>query len=250
MSGESRKSALVGRARRLSAASDLSSYSVVSDAPTVYSLDTNESLDGGVIVTPPAEEGLEIGLSALTIEDPVVSTAAGFTRSNPTSIDTLEARIATYRPTPNPSTSDVSGFWLQFVGFEPNPAATFKAEFTRLAAHQNWATTTKRERQVEALTAEVAFHYGTCMDKLSHWQQLCQDVGIEDVPCSITKCKKALRPVMANLYNLVDHRRNPDIAILRFKSYMAFCKYTRGGRTFPKECAKQDGFIRVLLKKM
>ncbi|KAH7088223.1 hypothetical protein FB567DRAFT_559904 [Paraphoma chrysanthemicola] len=250
MSGESRKSALVGRARRLSAASDLSSYSVVSGAPTVYSIDTNESLDGGVIVTPPAEEELEIGLSALTIKDPVVGTAADFTRSNAASNDTLEAKIASYKPAPNPSTSAVSDFWLQFVGFEPNPTATFKAEFARLAAHQDWATPTKRERQVEALTAEVAFHYGTCMDKLSHWQQLCEDVGIEDVPSSITKCKKTLRPVLVNLYNLIDHCRNPDIAVLRFKSYMAFCRYTRGGRTFPKACAKQDGFIRVLLKKM
>lgn len=53
-----------------------------------------------------------------------------------------------------------------------------------------------------------------------------------------------------NLYNLLDHRRDPNVKIRRFKSHVEFCMYTCKGKMFPRECAKQDGFIKVLLKKM
>jgi hypothetical protein len=57
--------------------------------------------------------------------------------------------------------------------------------------------------------------------------------------------------VLVNLYNLIDYCRNPAFEVRRFTSYAEFSRYTRKkGNTFPKECAKQDGFIKVLLKKM
>jgi hypothetical protein len=234
---------------------------------TVHSLDTDGSIDGGVIISPPADEALDVDLSALTIKDTTVSAGHDLANSPVASdIVSLEIGLSTYEPCPNPPVSEVSGFWLQFIGFDPDPSSTFRSEFARLAVHQNWSGKTKRRWEVEALTAEIALHYGTCIDKLDRWQQLCEDVGIEDIPGSITQCKKAsfpntqlccnsdkgqiLRPVMVNLYNLIDHCRKLDINVQRFTSYAAFCRYTRRGRTFPKECAKQDGFIRVLLKKV
>jgi hypothetical protein len=107
------------------------------------------------------------------------------------------------------------------------------------------------------------------MKKSDRWQQLCEDVGIDVVPTSIRQCRKVclydtrhsswlhnaniaqtVTPVLVNLYNVIDHRRNPDVKVLRFKSYGEFCRYTRAGHTFPRECAKQDGLISVLLKKI
>jgi hypothetical protein len=61
---------------------------------------------------------------------------------------------------------------------------------------------------------------------------------------------QSVSPVLVNLYNVIDHRRNPDVKILRFKSYGEFVRYTRAGHLFPRKCAKQDKFIRVLLKKI
>jgi hypothetical protein len=61
---------------------------------------------------------------------------------------------------------------------------------------------------------------------------------------------QTVSPVLVNLYNVIDHRRNPEIKILRFKSYGEFVRYTRAGRLFPRECARQDNLIRVLLKKI
>ncbi|KAL5320296.1 hypothetical protein ACEPPN_011097 [Leptodophora sp. 'Broadleaf-Isolate-01'] len=38
------------------------------------------------------------------------------------------------------------------------------------------------------VVAEFARYFGS-EDKLENWQRLCRDVGIEDVPGSITKCR-------------------------------------------------------------
>jgi hypothetical protein len=49
--------------------------------------------------------------------------------------------------------------------------------------------------------------------------------------------------------NLIDHRAT-GAKVIRFKNYDAFWKYTEGGRRFPLREAKEDGFIRALLRKL
>jgi hypothetical protein len=260
---------LVDRMRRMSVGSTESQYSLVSSIPSVQSLDSNGSANGGVSVEPPSIEVLETCLEALTAAagtlDPIDHRRA--------SIDTACSVTEATKPEPQPAnctsttpSSSISPYWQQFPGFVPEPTATFKHELARLAKHENWNSNAKRKQQVKALTAEIAHHYGTHMNKLDRWQQLCEDVGVDVIPTSITQCRKVpferslqpastnmtqtVSPVLVNLYNVIDHRRNPDVKIVRFKSYGEFCRYARNGHKFPKECAKQDNIIRVLLKKM
>ena len=58
--------------------------------------------------------------------------------------------------------------------------------------------------------------------------------------------------VWINLYNLIDHLRNPDTVPLRnFKSYSEFWRYTKeGGRIFPKTAAKRNPFLKALLHRL
>jgi hypothetical protein len=167
-----------------------------------------------------------------------------------------------------------SSFWYRYPGFEPDPRAPFKLELGRLCKHVGARTKKeKKDLQTEALTAEIKFHYGSSMSRLDRWQELCEEVGIEKIPTSITQCQKVciacpanrprsrrllstadfhqvLKPIFINLFNLVDHRRNPELKVLRFQSYGEFNEFTRKGHEFPRNCAKQEGFIKVLLKKM
>jgi hypothetical protein len=160
-----------------------------------------------------------------------------------------------------------SHFWYQYPNFEPNPRAPFKHEFGRLCKHVGaQSKKEKKNLQTEALTAEIKHHYGANLSRLDRWQELCKEVGIEKIPTSITQCQKViatefskstitdipqvLKPVFINLFNLVDHRRNPELEVLRFQSRGEFNKFTRNGHEFPRNCAKQEGFIKVLLKKM
>lgn len=53
--------------------------------------------------------------------------------------------------------------------------------------------------------------------------------------------------VMVNIVNLIDRRRNPHTPLLKFTDFGKFRKYTKL-YPYPKEKAKKDGYIRVLLR--
>jgi hypothetical protein len=103
------------------------------------------------------------------------------------------------------------------------------------------------------------------MTKLEKWQGLCREVDIEVTPPSITNCKKvsscsgpwdqllilikALAGVYVNIFSIIDHRDNPDrYDVVVFPNYKQFRKYTLDGRIYPLNRAKQDTFIKALLR--
>jgi len=92
-------------------------------------------------------------------------------------------------PSIAPSSSYFSGFAAQ--GFTIDPNVPFQDEFARLALHMGWqsGTQTRVEQWRNALESEMGDQYGDS-SKLSGWQALCVEVGIENPPESITKCKK------------------------------------------------------------
>jgi hypothetical protein len=59
---------------------------------------------------------------------------------------------------------------------------------------------------------------------------------------------QALKRIYVNIFDLIDHKRNPRIELRRFKSYGEFKRYTQAGRVFPKGLAKQGGLVKVLLR--
>ncbi|KAF2109620.1 hypothetical protein BDV96DRAFT_691644 [Lophiotrema nucula] len=142
-----------------------------------------------------------------------------------------------------------SAYWKQFIGFEPNPDANVPDEFDRLSLHEGWTSGSSewRSQKGDAYEEEFEHWYGAEKDKLKTWQDLCREVGIDPAPETITQCRKALKGVLVNLVNLIDHRRN-GTPLLRFATYSAFRKYTSGGHIFPKDQAKRDGFVKALLK--
>jgi len=241
---------LVDRMRRLSVTSHTSSFSIVSAAsssPSVQSLDSHGSIAGGIQVAQSTEQSIVIvkpgkkrrraAAAAATPSSAAVATTPG---DEPIS-----------EPSPNPATTSIAStcpFWYQFDGFAPSPTAKFKHEFARLAKSQGWGSSQKRKRQLEALRAEVAFHHGTCTHKLVQWQKLCEEMSVETNLPSIVQCKKALKKVYINLWDVVDHRRNPELPITHFKSHAKFYRAICGSNTFPREIAKEDGFINVLLR--
>ncbi|EON67896.1 hypothetical protein W97_07393 [Coniosporium apollinis CBS 100218] len=122
------------------------------------------------------------------------------------------------------------GYFESFPDFVPDPTDSLASEFKRLAIHKKWAIN----------SAE----YPT---KLENFQRLCVEVGIDPPPPSITQCKKALKGVLVNLVNLVDSRRTGE-PIKQFDTFKEFRRYTFNGRVFPKNEAKEDTFLKVLLR--
>jgi hypothetical protein len=55
--------------------------------------------------------------------------------------------------------------------------------------------------------------------------------------------------VLVNIVNLIDHRLI-GVPVIRFKSYRAFHDYTTNDCIYPLRKAKEEGFIKALLRKL
>lgn len=54
---------------------------------------------------------------------------------------------------------------------------------------------------------------------------------------------------MVNLVNLIDHRLSGE-PVIRFRNYREFRAYTIDDRIYPLRAAKEEGFIRALLRRL
>ncbi|KAK0734044.1 hypothetical protein B0T26DRAFT_797962 [Lasiosphaeria miniovina] len=87
--------------------------------------------------------------------------------------------------------------------------------------------------------------------KLEDWQRLCIKIGLDADGCdlsSITKCRKALKSVYINIYDLVE-AINKGEEVPRFASLDQLVRYTLGTRRiYPKAQAKKYGPVRALMR--
>ncbi|TEY58885.1 hypothetical protein BOTCAL_0197g00150 [Botryotinia calthae] len=83
--------------------------------------------------------------------------------------------------------------------------------------------------------------------QLANWQRLCVDVGMEEIPTSITKCRKALGKVWVNIYDFLDAKAEGK-PVKRYSSERKLATYTlNSGKIYPKSKAKEGGPVRALL---
>ncbi|KAL1800495.1 hypothetical protein ACET3X_000837 [Alternaria dauci] len=137
----------------------------------------------------------------------------------------------------------------EFHGFVPNPEDDLVAKLSKLSIHQGWSKKEEKRRRAEVVEFEVLRHYGPDKSSLAKWQELCRDVQIEPIPPSITQCRKALSRVHVNIFNILDHRNDPErYPVIVFKNYKTFRTYTLKNRIFPLDQAKEEGFVRALLR--
>ncbi|KAI4665126.1 uncharacterized protein J4E79_003426 [Alternaria viburni] len=135
-------------------------------------------------------------------------------------------------------TPNQGGAWFQqFDNFVHDPTVGIRSNFERLAAQRSWGNRLKQRRWAECQEEEFGYAYGTNTTKLEIWQRLCREV-------------LGSRNVLVNLMNLIDHR-NIGVEVIRFKNYSKFRAYTTlQGNVFPLKKAKEDCFIRALLRKL
>jgi len=87
----------------------------------------------------------------------------------------------------------MSIFWTEFEPkFIRDPGATVNENFRRLAEQRAWKIRGVRYRKeyTRCMRDEFIELYGHDERRLEGWRSLCADVGIEEIPDSITQCKK------------------------------------------------------------
>lgn len=85
------------------------------------------------------------------------------------------------------------GSWFdQFPPFTHDPSTGLRSNFNRLAAQRHWGKKLQRTRWTQCQIFEFGRLYGDDEDvgKLEKWQDLCREVRVEQVPGSVTQCKK------------------------------------------------------------
>ncbi|KAJ5757567.1 uncharacterized protein N7511_006261 [Penicillium nucicola] len=143
-------------------------------------------------------------------------------------------------------------YFSRFSTFNTRTTTSATEEFSRLALEMKWKEGSRRYKNERSkfLRSEFSIHFGTDATKLENWQALCVELEIIDPIQSINQCRKALAKVHVNLVDLVDSRRTGK-KVKHFASHKALRNYTVGtGRIFPKSAAKEDGFLKALLRQI
>ncbi|KAJ7030195.1 hypothetical protein C8F04DRAFT_1114195 [Mycena alexandri] len=146
----------------------------------------------------------------------------------------------------------MSTYWDSYPNFVHNPTAPVQKEFKLLAAQCGWKVGGAQYKREWARCGREEFirYFGSEEKGLDGWQGLCATVGIEEIPNSITQCKKVLRTVWVNIFDLVDAKSTGQPAKTH-ASADALRKYSmKKKKIFPKKAAKGNPFLKVLLIEM
>ncbi|KAF2495153.1 hypothetical protein BU16DRAFT_461387 [Lophium mytilinum] len=140
-------------------------------------------------------------------------------------------------------------FFSSFDDFMVDTSKSEEINFGLLGLKRGWRLNSKAwRRNWRACFGYEAYGGDAALSKLESWQALCSEVSIEPIPQSITQCRKALARVNVNICDLLDCRRTGGKVHL-FRTKWQLIRYTHlKKRMFPKEAAKEDGFLRALLK--
>ncbi|KAF7978614.1 hypothetical protein HWV62_45356 [Athelia sp. TMB] len=145
-----------------------------------------------------------------------------------------------------------SPYWDQFTpDFVRTADVGFADEFSRLAVQKGWKTRSDiwHKERLQCYSQEFEALYGSA-SHLEGWARLCAEVGETEIPVSITQAKKMLRGTCVNLVDLMECRATQKTVAVH-ESKKALRVYSRKTKKiFPREEAKQNGFLKVLLTEM
>ncbi|KAH0613061.1 uncharacterized protein H6S33_009441 [Morchella sextelata] len=150
-------------------------------------------------------------------------------------------------------------FFAQYPTFTRPSASGLVACFKALSVSQAWTPEDEKTAKLNfkaAMVQEFNNRYGTNEKDLESWRNLCRVFGIgeDEMPESITKCKKEIAKIHVNLVDLIElppHSSGPVTAARIFPTLKALKKYTKKtGKYFSRNDAKAGGILKSLLRKI
>ncbi|KAJ5453986.1 uncharacterized protein N7458_004942 [Penicillium daleae] len=146
----------------------------------------------------------------------------------------------------------VVSFFDQFPDFDCNPDSPISNEFKRLGKARNWRPGSKTwtKNWNRCMGNEYNRLIGSRISNLETWQVMCRKVGLGDEFTSIRQCKKALSCIYVNIIDLLECWETHEMPT-RFCNVSQLAKYSKkSAKLIPREWAKQDKVLRVLLKRL
>ncbi|KIY71819.1 hypothetical protein CYLTODRAFT_486931 [Cylindrobasidium torrendii FP15055 ss-10] len=103
----------------------------------------------------------------------------------------------------------------------------------------------------EAMAAQFSASYGSNDRSLPAWQNLCGVLDVQDIPSSITQCKKIIEHIYVNIWDLVDYSVYSGRPLLLHPTERALAVYTlTEEKVYPREKARANGLLRFLLRQI
>ncbi|KAF9965082.1 hypothetical protein BGZ70_005429 [Mortierella alpina] len=121
-------------------------------------------------------------------------------------------------------------YFAQFPGFSIRRGEHMRNAFKRLARARGWQDGTRSTERTH-FHRQVVQEMNARFDTLEHLQDLCQKL-FDQVPGTITQCKKLLCTKFINIWDIVEGKYE------YFDSRKDFLNYTRKNRMFDREAAK------------
>ena len=150
----------------------------------------------------------------------------------------------------------IETYFARFPSFTyiPGPDWRQLRAFYDLADHFGWDDKRKRRERAQLKAAwvgivETEFQGST----LQHYQGLCQDLRIRNVPDTVAECKEMLKGVFVNIVDLVQYRRDRDRGVMtrkprKFGTLEELRRYSEEERKYyPRDNAKSE-MLRELLQ--
>ncbi|KAN0082973.1 hypothetical protein V8E55_008768 [Tylopilus felleus] len=178
---------------------------------------------------------------------------------------------------PPPTTQSLSPLEAFFANYSPrfryDATVSASREFCRLCKKFGWGKQDPPRKKAyqnfkDALVQQFNGFYGTDVNDLKSWQNLCYIVHIDPIPEDLHACREASRPVLlgpvslaqfslpdavyhtfVNLVDLVDTKTS-GVKVKVFDSEVELSRYTKSkrGKFFPRDNAYAGGLLRYLLR--
>lgn len=91
--------------------------------------------------------------------------------------------------------TQINAFFARYPAFPYDPTSPVMTEFNRLRTFSNWATGSRLEQRArrglqDAMILQFNDFFGTDVNDIRSWHNLCQVLDIVPVPEGLTACKK------------------------------------------------------------
>ncbi|KAG1867058.1 hypothetical protein C8R48DRAFT_833139 [Suillus tomentosus] len=166
-----------------------------------------------------------------------------------------EGSEVTNGPSQTQTQTPLDDFFATHPTFDYDSSASASSEFYRMCGQFCWDRDDKEREKAHndfknALVRQFNEIYGTDVNDLTSWHNLCQIVRISPIPDTLKLCREAVKATHVNIVDLVDTNVTKE-PVTRFVSEAKLSEYTKAtGKFFPTDNAYAGGLLRYLLRRI
>lgn len=149
----------------------------------------------------------------------------------------------------------IKAFFAEYPTFNYRSSEPVMGEFYRMCDMFQWDRDDEerqeaRDKIKDALAQQFNDIYGTDVNDLASWQNLCSVLNLSNVPEEIGPCRRLVKSLYVNMVDLVDTPITQK-PVVHFESEVALSEYTKStGKFFPRDSVRAGDLLEYLLRQI